>query len=137
MRVLVFDPGHTTGWCVIDSEPLTLVDAGECEDWRGMKTLFLTFKPEEVVYEIFRLYAWKSQVKSWDTFLEIEAIGVLKFLCLELHIPCIGQNPAERKFFTDEKLKEMNMVPASKHAKDAVRHGLLYIRYKRGLAKNK
>ena len=131
MKVLVFDPGHTTGWCVIESDPLKLLVSGECEDWRGMKRLFLEFKPDEVVYEIFRLYAWKAQVKSWDTFLEIEAIGVLKFLCLELGIPCIGQNPAERKFFTDEKLKEMDMLPVSKHARDAVRHGLLYIKYKR------
>ena len=130
MKVLAFDPGGMTGWCVIDSER-GLMASGEFRDWQGMKDKVNEYEPDVIVYEIFRLYAWKAQCKSWDTFVEIEAIGVLKFLAQELEIPCVGQNPAERKFFTDEKLKANDMFPCSKHAADAVRHGLFYLQFGR------
>lgn len=126
MIVLAFDPGGSTGWCVIDSE-YTLIASGEIPDWHGVKDLFNTHQPDVVVYETFQLYAWKAQSLSWNTFVPCEAIGVIKFIAEELQIPCVGQGPAERKWFTDDRLKTFNMVPPSKHAKDAIRHALYFL----------
>ena len=130
MRVLVFDPGDHNGWCLMESNPIELVVSGELPDWHGVLELIEEYKPSIIVFESFQLYAWKAQSLSWNTFLPVEVIGVIKYLAEERGIPCISQGPAERKFFTDEKLKELGMWEKSKHARDAVRHGMLFVRYK-------
>jgi len=131
MRVLSYDPGKSTGWCILEgtNTEQKLIAAGEIPDWHGVKDTINKFQPDVIVFETFQLYAWKAQSLSWNTFLPCEVIGVIKFIAEELDIPCIGQGPAQRVFFTDDRLKACGITSPSKHAKDAIRHGMYFLRF--------
>lgn len=134
MRVLSFDPGHTTGWAVFDKGPDNksheLVNRGVIKDWHGIAELIETYGPDIITYEIFRLYSWKANQKSWDTFLEVEVIGVIRYLAEVYRLPIIGQTPADGKhFYNDVKLKKMELYQSITHINDATGHALFFLTF--------
>lgn len=134
MRVLAFDPGHTTGWAVFDEGPDNkshkLIARGIIKDWHGLKELFDEYTPNAIVYEIFRLYAWKASYKTWDTFLEVEVIGVIRYLAETYGVFIHGQTPADGKhFYGDKKLKDMNLYQSVTHINDATSHALFFLTF--------
>lgn len=134
MRIVTFDPGHMTGYALFEDGQLR--DSGEfsyLED-PGLHILSLwlhrnTAHIDLVIIEKFALYAWKAQHKSWDTFPEVEVIGVIKYLCRRNSIRFIEQLPSQKDMFTNKYIdtfigKEKQV--SSRHAYDAIRHGLVY-----------
>lgn len=135
MRVLSFDPGGTTGWCVMDKQddkkmPGLLVERGGFPGWDDVEELIIKFKPDVVTFEVFRLYAYKAQSKSWDTFLVVEVIGVIKFLCRKMGIEIVEQTPSQGKqFFNTDKLKALGLYQSITHLNDATGHALYYLKF--------
>lgn len=135
MRVLSFDPGGTTGWCCMDKQddkkmPGILVARGDIPDWHGVAELIREYKPDVVTFEVFRLYASKAQSKSWDTFLVVEVIGVIKYLCECWDIRLVEQTPSEGKqFFNTEKLKVLGLYQSVTHINDATGHALYFLKF--------
>ena len=107
MIILSFDPGGHTGWCILEGNKTEqkLIASGEIPDWHGVKDIINKYQPDVIVYETFQMYPWKSQAQSWSTFIPCEVIGVIRFIAEEIDTPCVGQQPAQRVFFTDERLK--------------------------------
>ena len=140
LTVLAFDPGGTTGYAhgsisEVKEQSVTNVVCGTFADWHypgGLEELILKVKPDVIVYEIFALYAHKAAAQAWKTFVEIEAIGVIKYLGEKHDIPVIGQTPAEGKhFWNDEKLKRVGLYAPITHERDAIRHLLYYEKFGR------
>lgn len=134
MRVLSFDPGHTTGWAVFDKGTTNtshiLVARGTIKDWHGVEDLITQYTPDVITYEIFRLYSWKASVKSWDTFLEVEVIGVIRYLAETYKIFIHGQTPADGKHFYDTaKLQKLGLYDSVTHVNDATGHALFFLTF--------
>ena len=135
MRVLSFDPGGTTGWCCMDKQddkkmPGLLVERGDFPGWSNIEELLIKFKPDVVTFEVFRLYAHKAQAKSWDTFLVVEVIGVIKYLCAKLDIRIVEQTPSQGKqFFHTDKLKALGLHQKITHINDATGHALYFLKF--------
>lgn len=124
---IAVDPGKTCGWSL----------------WKGKKvlktgqsnslTLFRLIEETDVkfvVYERFILRASAAKAMIGNEFGTVQTIGVLKYICKQKGIPCIGQTPAQRTFFTNDRLKEMGVYEKGKpHAMDSVRHGLYYLAF--------
>jgi len=131
MRFYSYDPGHTTGWALFEND--NLISAGESEDWKDIRWQLENTTVGFVLFEEFKLYPWKAKHKSWDTFVEIEVIGVIKEYCWYNGIKIVSQIPAQKDFFDNKKLERIyGKFSSSRHAKDAVRHGLVYLTFGEG-----
>lgn len=124
MKLLAFDPGQTTGWARFEDTILT--GAGTLSGLGAVWGLLTDFKPDKIVMEGFRLYPGRAAAKIYSSFPEIEVIGVIR-LFAELHgIVLIEELASEAKQrYPDDRLKSMDLYIPNKHARDAVRHGLL------------
>lgn len=135
MRVLSFDPGGATGWCVMEKcddkkMPGILIDRGEFPGWDSVEDIIVKFEPDIITYEVFRLYSYKAQSKSWDTFLVVEVVGVIKFLCRQFGIEIVEQTPSQGKqFFNTDKLKALGLYQSVTHINDATGHALYYLKF--------
>lgn len=132
MRFISYDPGHTTGWAIFEND--TLISAGESVDWKDIRHQLTEVEGEYdfILFEEFKLFPWKAKHKVWDTFLEIEVIGVIKELAWYNGIKVVSQIPAQKDFFSNDKLDRIYGKIQSGHAKDAVRHGLVYLTFGEG-----
>ena len=139
MIVLALDPGHTTGWAAFEKGEgfnHKLIDRGTVKDWHGLEELYERINPDIVVYEIFRLYGHKANYKAWDSFLEVEVIGVIRYLAEKFNKPIHGQTPSDGKhFFDDKKLKQLNLWDTVTHIRDATSHALLFLTFNTGKVK--
>ena len=129
MIVLGVDPGGTTGWAALKAD--TIVAKGEIDGWDGLLEVIKNQKPNVIVFDEFRLYPWKAKHKSWSSFIEVEVIGVLKFLAKHFGIKAVGQGAQHKKFFNDRRLKQMGLYSSSPHIRDAIRHALYYMEFGR------
>jgi len=130
MQILAFDPGLTTGWSYLDTVRKT-VAYGEFKKWEKIEELMapprdLPPQVDVVVAEEFRLYPHIGDRLKWQTFPASEVIGVIKFLGECYYLPVVMQTAAMAK-----KLKLTEKF-SSKHAEDAVRHALAFLK-KEGL----
>ena len=128
MKVLSLDPGHSTGYSVFEDGQYEV--SGHIynkDDLVKIKDLMKEHAPDVIIIEKFALYPWKAQHKVWDTFPEVEAIGVIKFLAGEWGIPVVIQTPSQKDFFNNKMIQELcGDKLDSTHAYDAVRHVLVY-----------
>lgn len=127
MKFISYDPGQTTGWAIFEND--RLLSAGESIDWKDIKFQLENDEFDFVLFEEFKLYPWKAKHKSWDTFTEIEVIGVIKEFCWYNGIKLEKQIPAQKDFFDNKKLERLFGKIPSRHAKDAVRHALVYLTF--------
>lgn len=137
MRILVFDPGESTGWTFYN------VITGDLEGgtvrmrnaYEEFGKVFDRYIPDVVVYEKFALYPGAAKAMSWNTFIPCEMIGVIKFLSWENKLEIITEQPAGlRKFISASELDKAwhSLVDArdskTKHTRDALMHLLYYCR---------
>jgi hypothetical protein len=131
-RVIVaFDPGGTTGWASFQ-KPNTR-DGYHCGQikidrvWAKLDEAKLAAHmleaPLTVVYERFNFIPKPKVVLT-----PVEVIGIIKEWCRQNSIRPIPQQPSQRKWYTDERLKGMGVWhPGLPHAMDAMRHLLFYL----------
>lgn len=119
MKVLAFDPGGTTGWAVFVDGYLNYGTVVKMVD---IKKLIVDTRPDYIAIETFKLFPWAAKSLSWSTLDTVKVIGVMEYIAAEMGIPTVLQSPADAKAI---KIKRLN---ASRHAVDAVCHGLLFLR---------
>jgi hypothetical protein len=134
MRIVAFDPGGTTGIAIFDDThdeaSWTRMSLGPDEHHAALWS-FLAME-NHIVYETFD---YQRRDVEFGVSLELisrEYIGIIK-----LHkqysedggdppeVKLYPQKPAQRMFWTDEKLKTLGLWVSSEHERDATRH-LLY-----------
>jgi hypothetical protein len=137
-RLLVLDPGETTGWALFEDGKLST--AGQLgtkqEGWIAIHSLFHHIQPNMVVYENYRVYQHKLERHSNSEVYTVRLIGVIEFLCEIIHgIPHYNQMAHEAKgFVSDDKLQKWGYYkPGLKHARDAIRHGCYFLLFNKNL----
>lgn len=131
--LLCLDPGETTGYGIFHN--LKLVEAGQAAtkpietgaNW--LQNILKTAKPEIVIFESYRVYAWKTDQHTYNDLHTSQFIGTIKTLCGFEGIPYHEQTAQIAKAFcTDDKLELWKMYKkGQKHCRDAVRHGCYYL----------
>jgi hypothetical protein len=155
MKLLCLDPAGnwgkegfgTTGWSLFeDGELLDFGDIkaenfGEQEAyWEAVADLL--YGNEIVVCENYRLYGGargKAQINS--TLDTPQLIGHLRIVCWKENIQFVQQSPAFKVRVADPQLVKMGVLtkkgtkhyclnrPTNLHQRDAIRHGLYFLRY--------
>lgn len=163
--ILAFDPSGnfkegkgTTGYCILDADtgPIELgeIKAKYCESaeeyWNKhlivMDMLYQTKQLDAVVIEGYRLYNHRGMKASTQANSELETpqlIGLIKWKCYDLGIPCTVQYASEVKTrWSDTVLVNIGQLEklggslyfrgtlTNNHKRDALRHALHYGRYK-------
>jgi hypothetical protein len=131
MRIIAFDPGGTTGVAIYDTDTereWTRFELGPKEHHAALWALLA-----EEVHIVYETFDYQRRDVEFGVSLELisrEYIGIIKLhreyleeggVYVELH----PQKPAQRMFWTDEKLKKLGLWVSSEHERDATRH-LLY-----------
>lgn len=158
MRVLALDPSGnfgekegngTTGFAIFENGNLTDFGHIAAEDYNRQEfyfynvgDLFLTFKPDEVVCESYKLFGHKAKQQSGSSLDTPQLIGYLRMCAWSLEIPIIFQDPKDKVRVTDPILVHMGVLEQSAggrfkalgrqtiiHERDAIRHGVYYHRY--------
>ena len=124
--ILAFDPGESTGWCFRDREGRVWGGTLPKDHKKVAHTIEATM-PRIVVIERFNLYPQMAKSLAWNSFYPCEVIGVIKYMCAELHIPIIEQAPSVKKYFGGfksdwEQVKQTPGFKLTEHVKDAYQH---------------
>jgi hypothetical protein len=129
--VLALDPGVTTGWARFvtpnnrDGYTSGQIVNGVLGLWASLRmAAFLDGMPDVIVCESFQY-----RPKLDKAVLEpVEVIGAVKVFCYMNEIKLVMQTPAQRMWWTDDKLKRSQVYkPGQPHANDAMRHLLTYL----------
>lgn len=144
-RLVAFDPGGTTGYCIFEYNPEDsdqrprLVESGQLDTWQGIRGI-LEGAPDAVVCESFRVFAYAAKSMIGDEMITSQVIGAMRMICDDLNLSLIFQNPSEKMFFTNKRLREYGYIPAwieklhdGRHALDAIRHALYFLHFKLGI----
>lgn len=128
MKILVFDPGESTGWVFQNGDWLTGGTAPK--DHRAVVDLIDTFQPDIIVMERFNLYPGKAASLSWNSFYPCEVIGVIRYCTLQYNIRLVEQAPSVKKYFGGfeqdwDDLK--SRIKTTEHTKDAYMHLKYYL----------
>lgn len=137
-RLLVLDPGETTGWALFEDGKLSAAGqaATKREGWRCIHSLLMDIKPDMLVYENYRVYEHKLERHSNSEVYTVRLIGVIEYLCdIVCGIPHYNQMAHEAKgFVSDDKLQKWGYYkPGLKHARDAIRHGCYFLLFNKNL----
>lgn len=160
-RILAIDPSGnfkegkgTTGFALFKKEtPIALWAINsdrfdsDIEYWAYLAHKIEYYFPDVVVMEGYRLYNHKGIKASTQSNSDLETpqlIGALKLKCYELKIPYVIQYASEVKqrwnnnvLVNKGYLKEKNNrlyfedMQTNDHVRDALRHGLHYLKYGR------
>lgn len=135
-RIMAFDPGETTGFCVF--EGCTLLAARQLQT----KTLdqsfsvlekeflkFMAYGCGEVVIEDYRVYGWKTEEHSFAGLHTPKLIGMLVTFCIRHNLPyTLRMAQPAKAFVTDEKLEAWDLFnKGQRHSRDAMRHALFQL----------
>lgn len=131
VSILVFDPGDSTGW--VFKTPEGTVVGGTCKKHHAeVAELIVRNKPDVVVLERFNLYPSMAKSLAWNSFYPCEVIGVIRYLCDQLNIPCVEQAPSVKKYYGGVKAdwEEVRHCGnrVTEHTKDAYMHLKYYER---------
>ena len=132
MRILVLDPGNSTGWVLYDSETKQTVGGTFKEDFLALQEVFESCRPDLVIYESFALYPGLAKSMSWNTFYPCEIIGVIKYLAIKYMVNVKNQSPSVKKYAGKVNFKDIEGTNITIHTKDAYLHLAYYLR----IAKN-
>ena len=119
MRLLVFDPGETTGWSFLADGKII---GGSFPLWEEVPELIVKHHPTVVLFEAFNLRANAAQRLIGSAFPTIQVIGVIKYLTHEFGATLRYQSPSMRMGIYLRRLPGMD-----KHARDAAKHGVRYL----------
>ena len=140
-KLLCFDPGKTTGWCVFVNGKLDhWGQLPECYDnnnvnLQPMLELFDTEQPDFILYEDYKVYSHKLERHTFNPVFTVRLIGAIETWAQMHNIPTHKQMASTAKAFaTDEKLKTWHFwEKGMRHARDAIRHGCYFLLfYKKG-----
>src|SRR5580765_1276941 len=129
-NILALDPGTTTGWASFekpnnrDGYRSGQIPNGAVGVWMSLEfDEVLRGIPDTIVCESFQY-----RPKLDKAVLEpVEVIGAAKVWAYIHEVKMVFQTPAMRMWWTDERLKQMDLYkPGHPHANDAMRH-LLYL----------
>lgn len=135
MTILAVDPGNTTGWAVFFrvTDPLDaaiLMRSGaekfSLADWWAH---LYAVKPTTIIIERFSLYAHKAEQQINSTFFTCELIGITKLWADINEVP-LHQQTAQvgKQIWTDARLEQFGYLHNNRHTRDAIRHGLTYMK---------
>lgn len=140
-KLLCFDPGKTTGWCVfVDGKLDHWGQLPECYDkdnvnLQPMLDLFEKEQPDYILYEDYKVYAHKLERHTFNPVFTVRLIGAIETWAQMHKVPTHKQMAVTAKsFVTDDKLKTWQFWDRGmKHARDAIRHGCYFLLfYKKG-----
>lgn len=140
MKIIVFDPGGTTGYAVGVIErykaPMK-VKAGQAK-WNHLQiySQLTIAKPDLIVCESFQ---YRNRARDKLELISCEYIGVITLFAQENEIKLQFQTPAYGVggFYTDKKLKEIDYwVKNEPHSMDALRHLLQWYNFGSGFQFN-
>lgn len=136
-NLVVLDPGETTGFarfqCTKGQRPVISeyrqLPSNPIEHGINQITRILEDLPTKVVFEDYKVYAWKVNEHSWSALHTPELIGAIQTLCYQKKIPTHKQMAGEAKqFWSDKRLQDFGFyIPGQRHTRDAIRHGLYYL----------
>lgn len=132
MRILSIDPGKTSGVALFkEGKLLETLEADE-----NYLLDYITYFANEidiVVIEAFVHYPWRKN-HAVHSYYTAELIGKIK-LKASMHNLKVAIQPALiKKVVSDEVLKHFGFtkyLKKSSHIKDALRHGLYYLKYRK------
>lgn len=138
MKILVLDPGNSTGWMFYDEGTKELHGGTIGERLDDIYFLFDMFKPDRIIYETFALYPGKAQAMSWNTFYPCEVIGVIKLWAVRNLVVCTDQGAACKKYsgglddrwitFKQRVYPNTGWFKITEHTKDAYMHLRYFLR---------
>lgn len=127
-RLITFDPGGITGWCVHVIESGLLV-SGELDSPRHHRELWKhlhDISPDTLIYERFDYHGGLAHAE----LISRDYCGVIDLYGQLYNKPVIQQSPSQMEFWDDEKLKKARLYkPGLPHANDATRHMLYYVTF--------
>lgn len=146
MNILVsIDPGKASGWGVFDYTDLNnvyVMSSGEYNQFttcESVEKLFtendltgfppLSERKIDIVMEKFTITAQtgkNTNAENWSA----EIIGTCRYFAKKYNAPFTEQTPSEAKSFVpNERLKTVGIwhTGGEGHARDALRHGVLYL----------
>lgn len=125
VKILVIDPGKTTGYIFYEPDTHTVLEKGELNLFERLDDLI--YLADFVVYESFQLFGHKAKEQIGSDFPACEVIGVIKYLLEKTHKDYVVQRPADQQFFDDAKLKKLSLYSKSRHVNSATKHLLYYL----------
>ena len=144
-----FDEGKgTTGYATFRNNELEDFNDIKSKDFKTQmeywdKILGLIWEQNFVVCESYKLQPNKSMAQSWSTLETPQFIGVLRYTCWQENLTIKFQDPSCKVRFSDEILLKAGVFEkknklyycqgrkTNDHMRDAIRHGLYYIKYKK------
>ncbi len=140
-RLLCFDPGKTTGWCLFENGALTRW--GQLEDCydndnihiAGLISLMDEIQPDFILYEDYKVYSSKLAQHSFNPVMPVRLIGTIETYSQMNDILTHKQMATTAKnFCTDAKMESWGFWQKGlRHSRDAIRHGCYFLLFfKRG-----
>lgn len=126
------DPGETCGWAHWRDDQY--MGSGEMS-WRQWVYQVDQNRVNGGLYvvESFRVLPWMTRGLAMSDLIPVQVIGIMRYLVGDHYM--VLQSPSLRKWFKGKDWAEYGVpeVPASRHARDAVMHGLYWFYFgKRG-----
>lgn len=127
---LCLDPGETTGWALFKGP--RLVEAGE---FRVTSPLLFDHlvgqqRPGVIVCENYKVYGHRAQQHIGSEVPTIRYIGYIQFVAAAHNLPLVFQMAYQAKgFVKDQRLIQLGLWHESKHARDAIRHGVYWLMF--------
>ena len=134
MRVLAVDPGKRSGWVLLDDSSDPIVGMRGTVEFGKAAKVFGGLVPttDVVVAERYTISQRTLRLSRQPDALYV--IGGLVFLSQLHDKPMLLQNPSDAMLaFSDDVLRAMGAFSwvRGPHTRDALRHGLLYLRSRR------
>lgn len=129
-KILVFDPGESTGWCYYETDQ-ELRGGTLPKNHKLVWELMYTLQPDVIVFERFNLYPGRAKSLAWNTFYPCEVIGVIRLYTMCNSVECFEQSPGIKKYAGGfgEDFKTMNREGnLTEHVKDAYQHLKYFLR---------
>lgn len=145
MRIVSLDPGGTTGVAIfddIDNDPECVErrywewkELGPESHHQALWELLVSDSPlyQHLVYETFN-YQRREITRGVSLRLDsVEYIGIIKLAIARssywgnTDLNVSAQSPPTRMFWSDDKLKALDLWRSSPHERDATRHLLTYV----------
>jgi hypothetical protein len=137
-----------TGYAIFKDNILTEIGDIRSENYNNQMDywkdiLELTKLKDFVVCESYKLQPTKSMAQSWSTLETPQLIGALRYYCWQYNTPIIFQDPSSKVRFSDEILIKLGTLErknklylwqglkTNDHMRDAMRHGLYYLKYRK------
>lgn len=130
--LIAIDPGELSGWAVVDTETGDVLESAELTEFEvgtRVEWYLNRYPSAQIVMEKFTITPETGKKSQQPTALYI--IGSVRYLYYKYTGNIVPlQTPADAKSFsTNEKLKAVGLwhVGGEGHAKDALRHALLWM----------